>query len=585
MAEPAKNEGTVAEQEVFEERRPIGQILIEMGALDEAKLQEGLKVQHEKGGALGQILVEAGLITAEDLLQALATQHGMQIVDLSQIEVTEDVIKMVSVSMAQVYRIVPISFENNILTIAMGDPQNVNALDDLRFMLNCQVSAAVATETQITEALNKYYGSQKESIKDLLDSISGEEMEVLKQGESETVDARDIEKMVNAAPVIRFLNLVLLTAIRDQASDIHFEPFEHEFKIRYRIDGTLLEIPPPPRALATALCSRIKVMANMDIAERRVPQDNRIELNVGGNSIDLRVSTLPTIFGESVVLRVLDRSVVALDLERLGMRDDELQFFKETMAQPNGICLVTGPTGSGKTTTLYAALNSANTPDVKIITTEDPVEYDLDGIVQCPIRADIGVTYAACLRSILRQDPDKILVGEVRDLETAQIAVEASLTGHLVLSTLHTNDAPSTITRLLDMGVEPFLVAATLYAVVAQRLIRVICLKCKDTYVPAEEALMEINLTPADVEGKQFFFGHRCDHCNKTGYRGRNAIFEIMKVDTKMRELILGKKSTEAVRGEAQASGMRTLRESGILKIFDGITTIEEVVRETLSFE
>jgi type IV pilus assembly protein PilB len=286
-----------------------------------------------------------------------------------------------------------------------------------------------------------------------------------------------------------------------------------------------------------------------------------------------------------VVLRVLDRSVVALDLERLGMRDEELQFFRETMIQPNGICLVTGPTGSGKTTTLYAALNQANTPDVKIITTEDPVEYNLDGVVQCPIKADIGVTYAACLRSILRQDPDKILVGEVRDLETAEIAVEASLTGHLVLSTLHTNDAPSTITRLLDMGVEPFLVAATLYAVVAQRLVRVICLKCKETYVPSEEALMEVNLTPDEVEGKQFFFGRRCDHCNKTGYRGRNAIYEIMKIDTKMRELILGRKSTEVIRSEAQASGMRTLRESGILKIFDGITSIEEVVRETLSFE
>ncbi|MCY3017800.1 MAG: ATPase, T2SS/T4P/T4SS family [Planctomycetota bacterium] len=570
----------------FEDRRPLGQILIEMGSLDDTKLQEALKTQHEKGGALGQVLIEGGFITPEDLLQALATQHGMDIVDLSQIEVPEDVIKMVSVSMAQVYRIVPISFENNVLTVAMADPQNVNALDDLRFMLNCPVSGAVATEQQITEAITKYYGGQKESIKDILDSMTGEEMEVLTaQSQAETIDPRDIEKMVNAAPVVRFLNLVLLTAIRDQASDIHFEPFEHEFKIRYRIDGTLLEIPPPPRALAMAICSRIKVMANMDIAERRVPQDNRIELNVGGNPIDLRVSTLPTVFGESVVMRVLDRSVVALDLERLGMRDEELQFFREAVAQPNGICLVTGPTGSGKTTTLYAALNEANTPDVKIITTEDPVEYDLDGIIQCPIRADIGVTYAACLRSILRQDPDKILVGEIRDLETAEIAVEASLTGHLVLSTLHTNDAPSTITRLLDMGVEPFLVAATLYAVVAQRLVRVICLKCKDVYVPSEEALLEVELRPEDVEGKQFFFGRRCDHCNKTGYRGRNAIYEIMKIDSKMRELIMASKSTEVVRAEAQASGMRTLRESGILKIFDGITTIEEIVRETLAFD
>jgi len=588
MQESVMEHGLKTVEEVEEtslERRPIGQILIEMGALDEEKLQEGLKLQNEKGGALGQVLIEAGLITSEDLLEALATQHGLQIVDLTETRVPDEVIKMVSVSMAQVYRIVPISFENNVLTVAMADPQNVNALDDLRFMLNCQVTAAVATEAQVTQAISQYYGGQKESIKDLLDSMTGEEMEVLKQGDQEEVDPRDIEKMVHAAPVVKFLNLVLLTAIRDQASDIHFEPFEHEFKIRYRIDGTLIEIPPPPRGLAMAICSRIKVMANMDIAERRVPQDNRIELSVGGNPIDLRVSTLPTYFGESVVMRVLDRSVVALDLERLGMRDEELNFFRETMAQPNGICLVTGPTGSGKTTTLYAALNEANKPDVKIITTEDPVEYNLDGVVQCPIKADIGVTYAACLRSILRQDPDKILVGEVRDLETAEIAVEASLTGHLVLSTLHTNDAPSTITRLLDMGVEPFLVAATLYAVVAQRLVRVVCLKCKETYVPSEEALMEINLTLDEVEGKQFFFGRRCDHCNKTGYRGRNAIYEIMKIDTKMRELILGRKSTEVIRSEAQAAGMRTLRESGILKIFDGVTSIEEVVRETLSFE
>ncbi|MGD0088508.1 MAG: ATPase, T2SS/T4P/T4SS family [Planctomycetota bacterium] len=584
MAQGLKNVKD-AEEPPPEERRFIGQILIDMGILDEEKLEECLKLQQEKGGAIGQVLIEAGYITAEDLLQALATQYNVQTVDLTQIRVPEEVIKMVSVSMAQVYRIVPIAFDNNQLTVAMADPQNVNALDDLRFMLNCQVAAAVASEQQVTAAISQYYGGQKESIKDLLDSMTADEMEVLKGGEGEDIDPRDIEKMIHAAPVVKFLNLVLLTAIKDQASDIHFEPFEHEFKIRYRIDGTLLEIPPPPRGLAMAICSRIKVMANMDIAERRVPQDNRIELSVGGNQIDLRVSTLPTYFGESVVMRVLDRSVVALDLERLGMRDEELQFFRETMDQPNGICLVTGPTGSGKTTTLYAALNAANKPDVKIITTEDPVEYNLDGIVQVPIRADIGVTYAACLRSILRQDPDKILVGEVRDLETAEIAVEASLTGHLVLSTLHTNDAPSTITRLLDMGVEPFLVSATLYAVVAQRLVRVICLKCKDTYVPSEEALLEINLTPDEVEGKQFFFGRRCDHCNKTGYRGRNAIYEIMKVDTKMRELILGRKSTEVIRAEAQASGMRTLRESGILKIFDGITTIDEVVRETLSFE
>ena len=565
------------------ERQLLGQILISMGLLDEAALEEALTAQTEKGGALGQILIEAGRINAEDLLQALAMQNNLQMVDLNQIEIPDEVLRMVSVSMAQVYRIIPISFEENTLVVAMADPQNVNALDDLRFMLNCEVAGAIASEDQINTTIERVYGSQKESIRELLESMSGEEMAALQQ--SDVVDQKNIESMVNAAPVVKFLNLVLLTAIRDQASDIHFEPFESEFKIRYRIDGTLLEIPPPPRGLALALCSRIKVMANMDIAERRIPQDNRIELNVGGNPIDLRVSTLPTYFGESVVMRVLDRSVVSLDLERLGMREEELSFFHSAINQPNGICLVTGPTGSGKTTTLYSALNAANTTDVKIITTEDPVEYDLDGIVQCQIKPELDVTFANCLRSILRQDPDKILVGEIRDLETASIAIEASLTGHLVFSTLHTNDAPSTITRLLDMGIEPFLLSATLYAVVAQRLVRTVCVKCKEAYTPTEEALMEVSLRLEDVEGKQFFFGRRCDHCNKTGYRGRNAIYEIMKVDTKMRELILGSKSTEVIRAEAQASGMRSLRESGILKIFDGLTSIDEVVRETLAFE
>jgi type IV pilus assembly protein PilB len=566
-----------------DDRQPIGQILIQMGIIDDAGLEKGLALQHEKGGALGQVLVEAGLITSEDLLQALAMQNNMQMVDLKHIEIPEEVIRMVSVSMAQVYRIVPISFEDNILIVAMADPQNVNALDDLRFMLNCEIQGAIATEEQINEAVEQHYGQQRESIRELYQSMSSEEMAELAQADSH--DPRNIEQMVNAAPVIKFLNLVLLTAIRDQASDIHFEPFETEFKIRYRIDGTLLEIPPPPRGLALALCSRIKVMANMDIAEKRVPQDNRIELTVGGNPIDLRVSTLPTYFGESVVMRVLDRSVVSLELERLGMRDEELAFFHNAIEQPNGICLVTGPTGSGKTTTLYSALSAANTPEVKIITTEDPVEYDIDGIIQCPIKPDLGVTFSSCLRSILRQDPDKILVGEIRDKETADIAIEASLTGHLVFSTLHTNDAPSTITRLLDMGIEPFLLSATLYAVVAQRLVRVICTKCKDRYTPTEESLMELGLRAEDVEGKEFFFGRRCDHCNKTGYRGRNAIYEIMNVDSKMRELILASKSTEVIRTEATAAGMRSLREAGILKIFDGLTTIDEVVRETLAFE
>jgi len=578
-----RTQGLVMEQETGE-RKLLGAVLIEMGVIDAAMLEQALEAQREKGGALGQILIEMGAITEEDLLSALATQHDMPPVDLRNLQIAEEVIQMVSVSMAQMYQIVPITFENGELQVALSDPRNVNALDDLRFILNCSVVGCVASPSQIKEAIEHYYGNQTESMKDLLDEMSPDELSQF-EGQQEEMGGKNIENMVNAPPVVKFLNLVLLTAIKDQASDVHFEPFESEFRIRYRIDGTLLEITPPPRQLAMALVSRIKVMANMDIAERRVPQDSRIELNVGGSPIDLRVSTLPTVFGESVVMRVLDRSVVALDLERLGMREEELEYFKTAVEQPNGIVLVTGPTGSGKTTTLYSVLNEANTPDIKIITTEDPVEYDLDGIVQVPIKEDIGVTYAACLRSILRQDPDKILVGEIRDLETAEIAIEASLTGHLVFSTLHTNDAPSTITRMLDMGIEPFLVAATLHSVVAQRLVRMICKKCKQSYSPDEEQLMEINLRPEDVEDRQFFYGAKCDHCNKTGFRGRNAIFEIMRIDSKMRELIMSRKSTEVLRAEAQSSGMRTLRESGVLKVFDGLTTIEEVVRETLAFD
>jgi len=566
------------------DRKPLGMILIEMGVLTEEQLNHGLQIQLEKGGVIGQTLIELGYITEDDLLQALAYQHDMPVVDLKQADVPEDVIKMVSADMAQMYQVVPIGFEDNVLRVAMADPRNISALDDLRFLLSCNIAGAVATEAQIKEAIDRFYGSQKESMQALLEGMGAEEL-----GQLELVNnsnnITDIESMANAAPVVRALNLVLLTAIRDQASDIHFEPYETEFRIRYRVDGTLLEIEPPPKQLATPLISRIKVQAGMDIAERRVPQDSRIELVIAGKPVDLRVSTLPCYFGESVVMRVLDRSVVGLDLEQLGMRDEEMEYFKGAVAEPNGIILVTGPTGSGKTTTLYSVLNEVNTPELKLITTEDPVEYDLDGIVQVPINEEIGVTYAACLRAILRQDPDKILVGEIRDRETGEIAIESSLTGHLVFSTLHTNDAPSTVTRLLDMGVEPFLVSATLHSVVAQRLVRMICKKCKEAYTPADDQFLELGLRPDEMADKTFYYGRRCDNCNKTGYRGRNAIFEIMKIDQKMRELIMERKSTEVIRAEAQAAGMRTLRESGVLKVLDGITTIEEVIRETLSFE
>jgi type IV pilus assembly protein PilB len=381
------------------------------------------------------------------------------------------------------------------------------------------------------------------------------------------------------------VNLVLLQAIKDKASDIHFEPFETEFKMRYRIDGILYEMMPPPTHIAPAIASRIKVMANLDIAERRLPQDGRIELSVNNQPIDLRVSVLPTMFGESVVMRVLDRSNVQLDLDKVGLREEELGILRQLIHKPNGICIVTGPTGCGKTTTLYAALRELNDISSKLITAEDPVEYDIDGIIQCQIKPDIELTFARILRSMLRQDPDIILVGEVRDKETAEIAVQASLTGHMVFSTLHTNDAPSAIARLLDLGLEPFLVTATLDGVVAQRLVRRICLHCKTEYQPTEEQLMELDLRPDDVRGRTFYYGKGCEACNNTGFRGRQGIYEIMILDDDLRDLIINRASTQVLRQEAKKRGMRSLRQAGLLTIYDGITTIGEVVRETIMEE
>ena len=569
---------------IGQKRKQIGQILIEEGLVTEKELEEGLAHQAQQGGAIGRVLIDLGVVTENDILLAIAKQAGMDIIDLEHLEVPKEVLDMVSASVAQVYRIVPVSFEDGVLTVAMADPLNVNAIDDLRFMLNCEVAGAVSNESAVMEAIEKYYGGQTETIADLVKDIDDDDLMEIRE-EDDIPDISRLEEMASSAPVVKLVNLVLFTAIRDQASDIHFEPFEDEFRIRYRIDGSLLEMQPPPRQLGLAIISRIKVMSNLDIAERRVPQDGRIPLSIAGNTVELRVSTLPTMFGESVVMRVLDRSVVSLDLDRLGLRDEESQAIKDLVDKPNGIILVTGPTGSGKTTTLYSALNYINEVAIKIITTEDPVEYDLDGIIQVPIREDIGVTYAACLRSILRQDPDKILVGEIRDLETAQIAIEASLTGHLVLSTLHTNDAPSTVTRLIEIGVEPFLLSATIEAIVAQRLIRVICTKCKDEYNPSDESLLELSMSTQEVESKTFYYGKGCESCNKTGYRGRTAIYEIMNVTSKLRESIISRKSTDVIRAEAIATGMRTLRDAGLLKIFDGLSTIEEVVKQTLTFE
>ena len=566
-------------------RKPIGQILKEMRLVTESQIQEALAMQRQRGGVLGGILVGLNYVTDQEVLTALGIQSGMTVVDLDAADIPEEILAHVTPSIATVYRVIPVKFENNILTVAMADPLNVKTLDDLRFLLDVEVHGAVSNEATVAKALDRYYAGVQETIESLLAELDDGTLADFTADASESIDMETLEEMADAAPVRKLLNYVLLVAIRDKASDIHFEPFEDEFKIRYRIDGVLYEMVPPPKQLAIAIASRIKVMSNLNIAERRLPQDGRVELNISGNPVELRVSVLPTMFGESCVLRVLDRSVVQLDLDRLGLREDEMRSTRHLLGLPNGIILVTGPTGCGKTTTLYAALNSLNTIDTKIITTEDPVEYDLDGVIQVQIRSDIGVTFAACLRSILRQDPDKILVGEIRDVETAQIAIQAALTGHLVFSTLHTNDAPSTITRLIDMGVEPYLITATLEAIVAQRLVRRICEHCRREFTPTEDMLMELNLKPSDVRGKRFSYGPGCDLCNNTGYRGRLAIFEILVIDDEIREIIIGEGSTQAVREAALRKGMRGLRQSGLLAIYDGDTTIEEVVRETLLSE
>ena len=564
-------------------QKPLGQVLKEMELVNEGQIQEALSIQRKEGGVLGEILVKLGYVAREEILLALAAQMGMEVVDLSEMEIPPEVINKVPTTMAKSYNVVPIKFENNVLTIAMANPHDVNIRDDLRHTLHCEVQGAVASEEAVMAALEKYYAHRQESLGTVLGSMDEGDLqfEELKD-QKKKGSAYNVDELVNSAPVVKLLNLILATAIKAQASDVHFEPFENEFKVRYRVDGVLYEMEAPPLHLATPIISRIKVLANLDISENRLPQDGRILLSVSGRPVDLRVSTLPTIFGESVVMRVLDRSVVKLDLENVGLREEEMRMLKNLINLPHGIIIVTGPTGSGKTTTLYSCLNFANDIRWKIITTEDPVEYDLDGIVQCQINEDIHVNYSMLLRSILRQDPDTILVGEVRDLETAQIAVEAALTGHLVFSTLHTNDAPSAITRLLDLGVEPFLICASMEAIVAQRLVRKICLGCKEEISPTEEMLMEIGLTAADTKGKKFCWGRGCGKCNNTGYKGRMAIFEMMLLTERLKELVMKSASTEQIRHTAREQGMRTLREAGLLGIFDGHTTIEEVVRETL---
>ena len=569
--------------------RTLGRILIKMGLLTREKVHECLNVQKQRHGSIkiGQIFLEFGLIDKKQLQIALAAQRGLEYISINDIDIAPDVIEKVPAQMAKTYSIIPIEYDNklNELVVVLDNSDNFRATDDLSTLMGFSVTAKMTDSEALQNALTRYYGSQdeQEGINELIEEIQDDKMLAEYEGRDQSIDLDELKELSESNPVKKLLNLVLLQAIRDKASDIHFEPFENEYKMRYRIDGVLYEMIPPPKHIAAALSSRIKVMANLDIAERRLPQDGRISLTVQNNPVDLRVSILPTMFGESVVLRVLDRSQISLDLNKLGFRPDDLELVHQLIYKPNGIVIVTGPTGCGKTTTLYAALEELNNIERKIITTEDPVEYDIDGVIQVQMKTDIGLTFARCLRSILRQDPDVVMVGEIRDLETAEIAAQASLTGHIVFTTLHTNDAPSSIARLLDLGIEPFLITATIEGIVAQRLVRRICNKCKTPYEPTEAQLMELGLTPDKLNGKKFHYGRGCSRCNNTGYRGRIALFEIMVFNDELRELVMEQASTNLLRNAAQKAGMRLLRDNGLAAIYDGITTIDEIVKETIS--
>jgi len=573
-------------------RRRFGRVLTKMGKISKADVEVivGMQQGSHKGKKFGDICIELGKCTQRDVDIALAAQMGYEYLDISEAELPAAAIKALQATTANTYKVVPIAFDpaTRVIRIVMKSRDNFRAVDDLKNVFGFSaVECAVAPAGQIDAALSKHYGGQaaEEVGRKILAEQDSATLKAAAGRSSASIDLTTLADAASDNKVVELLNHLLMQAIADKASDIHLEPFEDEFKVRYRIDGVLYEMLPVQKSLALPMVSRVKVLAKLNISERRLPQDGRVELNLPTGPVDLRVAVLPTMFGESVVMRVLDRSNVQLSLDRIGLRDDDLATVRAMIRKPNGIVVVTGPTGSGKTTTLYAALNELNTPDTKLLTAEDPVEYDIHGMVQCQVNVEQELTFARLLRSFLRQDPDIILVGEVRDLETAQIAIQASLTGHLVFTTLHTNDAPSSIARLLDLGVESFLLTATLEAIVAQRLTRRICTQCKEEFVPSEEQLMELGLRRQDVGDRPFFRGAGCDRCINSGYKGRLAIFEIMVMNDPLREQIMAQASSAVLRHEARKHGMRTLRECGLLAIYDGQTTIDEVVRETLSEE
>jgi type IV pilus assembly protein PilB len=561
---------------------PILQLLDANGLATADQLQEAVEEHQRSGKSIREIVINMEIIPEDSLLELIASSLGTRVVNLPATDIPPEVVRAIPASVARMYMVVPVERGNNAVTLATYDLLSPATQDELTFVLSRDVSLVMAREEDIRAHVNQLYGDDSESVNTMLKVLEDEIEEADKFLELETVqDERGIEAAAGSAPVIRFVNLMLYQAVQERASDIHFEPFESEFKIRYRVDGALYEMMPPPKRLALPVISRLKVMSGLNIAERRLPQDGRIQLNVGGRQIDFRVSCLPTQFGESVVLRVLDRSVVSLDIDNLGMPDDVLQQFLLDLDKPNGIVVVTGPTGSGKTTTLYSALRRLNTIETKLLTAEDPVEYEIDGIIQVPINEAIGNSFERVLRAFLRQDPDVLMIGEIRDLVTAHIAIHASLTGHLVFSTLHTNDAAGAVTRLLDMEVEPYLLSSTLEAVIGQRLVRKICTNCKTAYKPDDRVLSRLNLSRSEMGDQNFYYGTGCSQCSNTGYKGRKGIYEYLSISDPLRDLINQRQPTLVLRDKAIELGMRTLRQDGVKNILDGYTTVEEVLRYT----
>jgi type IV pilus assembly protein PilB len=561
---------------------PLLSLIREQGLIDDLQYEEVVAELKRGNAPVIQLLQDFGIMKLDDILHVIAGHVGADVVSLKDREFSPDLLQTVPAKVAQMYQCLPVAMNNGTVQVALADPLDPQHADEIHFAIKRDVQIVVADPAEIKKAIDRLYGQDEASgdFSEILKEL-GADKEIAQKADEAATDEKRLENLANEAPIVRFVSLVLQQAIQDRASDIHFEPFETDFRIRYRVDGALYEMAPPPKHLALPVISRLKVMANLNISERRIPQDGRINLNILGRQVDLRMSTLPTQFGESVVLRVLDRAAVNLEIELLGFPKYVYDFVTEVILRPNGIFVVTGPTGCGKTTTLYSCLRRVNTIDSKLLTAEDPVEYDIEGIMQVAINDSVGMTFGKALRSFLRQDPDIIMVGEMRDLETAQISIQSALTGHLVLSTLHTNDAPGAVTRLVDMGVEPFLISSTLMAVLGQRLVRTICKNCRTPFEPTEKQLEMLNLSPHDLGDKVFHYGRGCSACNDTGYKGRKGIFELLIISEAIRTLVNERAPSVVVRQKAVELGMVTLREDGLRGIFEGDTTIEEVVKYT----